>query len=410
MAELTVRDTTKWQEMPDSPVEYEKAVSDLTGKTEAEQNAEGYYHTLREILQQPRTWLRTSEQMLGESFSLQKFIDNIQAIVLTGSGSSEYAGNCVSNVLQNDLKVVAQTVGGGEVLTNGAKAIPPGRPALMISLARSGDSPESAATLSLMLETEPEIKHLIITCNRKGRLSEANQANPRVKIVVLDDQTNDRSLVMTSSFTNMVLASRSLGFLRKPEEFRVLTADLCEAAQRLLHTRVDQIAALARGDFQRALFLGTGPRFGAAREAALKMLEMTAGRITTMSETYLGLRHGPMGAVHSNTLIVCFLSSSSPSREYECDVIRELQRKQLGSRKILFGADIPRDLIADEDLVIECPALAKIGDANAAILDILIGQLLAFFRCMKEGLAPDCPAKTGVIHRVVENFAIHLPR
>jgi tagatose-6-phosphate ketose/aldose isomerase len=117
-----------------------------------------------------------------------------------------------------------------------------------------------------------------------------------------------------------------------------------------------------------------------------------------------------MSAVHSNTLVVCFLSSGSPSREYECDVIRELQRKQLGSSRLIFGVDIPPDLLQDGDLGIECSALSKIGDDNAAMLDILVGQLLAFFRSLKEGLKPDRPSKGGVINRVVEEFALHSAR
>ena len=231
-----------------------------------------------------------------------------------------------------------------------------------------------------------------------------------MKVVVLDDQTNDRSLVMTSSFTNMVLASRSLGLLHQPQKYRELTQLLHNAADQLLHTSVNVIAGASREHFGRALYLASGSRIGAAREAALKMLEMTSGRVMTTSETYLGLRHGPMSAVHDDTLIVCFLSSESPAREYECDVIRELQRKQLGSRKIIFGADIPNDLISGRDLAVECPALAEVGDDNAPILDILVGQLLGFFRCMKEGLTPDCPSESGVINRVVEEFALHLTK
>ena len=38
------------------------------------------------------------------------------------------------------------------------------------------------------------------------------------------------------------------------------------------------------------------------------MLEMTAGRVIAISETCLGLRHGPMSMVHGDALVVCFLS------------------------------------------------------------------------------------------------------
>ena len=159
--------------------------------------------------------------------------------------------------------------------------------------------------------------------------------------------------------------------------------------------------------FKRALFLGSGARFGAAREAALKMLEMTAGRVTTMSETYLGVRHGPMSYVHEDALIVCFLSSNSALRAYEMDLIRELNRKELGLVKVIVGEKIPSELLRDADVALECPGLIAVGDDNATLINVLAGQILGFFRCMEEQLRPDSPSEDGVISRVVQSFALH---
>ena len=136
-----------------------------------EQERQGYFHTLREILQQPSTWLDTGERMLCQASELSRWMNGIRSLVLTGSGSSEYAGSCVRLVLQKELGIATQSVGGGALLTHGAGAIPPERPALMISLARSGDSPESVGAVSLLLESEPLIRHLVITCNPEGRLA-----------------------------------------------------------------------------------------------------------------------------------------------------------------------------------------------------------------------------------------------
>ena len=158
-----------------------------------------------------------------------------------------------------------------------------------------------------------------------------------MQVIALDERTNDRSLVMTSSFTNMVLAARGLGSAATPRSLsRALIRNLSERAERLLETGFPVLARVAARDFSRVLFLGSGSRHGAARESALKMLEMTAGRVIAMSETYLGLRHGPMSLVHPDTLVVCFLSSDAQIRGYESDLIRELSRKQLGSGQVDF--------------------------------------------------------------------------
>ncbi len=140
------------------------------------------------------------------------------------------------------------------------------------------------------------------------------------------------------------------------------------------------------------------------------MLEMTAGRVTTMSETYLGVRHGPMSYVHEDTLVVCFLSSDPTLRRYESDLLREFDQKELGLLKVIVGEDVPSDLVREGDVVIECKGLGKIGDDNSPVIDVIAGQLLAFFRCLEEGLRPDSPSEDGVISRVVQTFALHLPQ
>lgn len=384
-----------------------KYAADLLSESPKEQERCGYFHTLREILQQPATWLDTAERMLGKTSELSRRMEGIRSLVLTGSGSSEYAGACVRLVLQNALDVATQTVGGGALLTHGVRAIPPERPGLMISLARSGDSPESVGAVSLILEADPRMRHLVITCNPQGRLATTYRDDPRVEVIALDERTNDRSLVMTSSFTNIVLAARALGLLQTPDRYRALCRDLNERAGRLLGTSFPVLAGVAARDFSRVLFLGSGSRAGAARESALKMLEMTAGRVIAISETYLGLRHGPMSLVHSDTLVVCYLSSDAQIRAYESDLVRELSRKQLGLGKLIFGERIPKDLAGAADVLVDCEGSATLSDEDWPVLDVMVGQILAFFRCRKEGLQPDSPSSDGVIQRVVQGFALH---
>jgi tagatose-6-phosphate ketose/aldose isomerase len=292
-------------------------------------------------------------------------------------------------------------------LTHGGTAIAPFRPGLMISLGRSGDSPESVEAISAVLRTEPDIRHVVVTCNADGRLATAFRGDPRVRVILLAAETNDRSLVMTSSFTNMVLAATFLGWLGTPDEYIALVRGLAQKAEELLCLHIDSVAGLARREFHRVVYLASGSRLGAARESALKMVEMTAGRVLATSETYLGLRHGLMSAVHPDTLIVCYLSSHPVVRAYECDLIRELNEKHLGMAKLIFGENIPPDLARDGDVSIDCNGLARSGDENMPVLDAILGQLLGFFRCMKEGLQPDSPSSNGVINRVVHQFMLH---
>ena len=388
-------------------IERQTHARDLLSAETEEQKQRGYFHTLHEILQQPWTWLDTCDRMSSQAAELKKIIAGIRSLVLTGSGSSEYAGDCVRQTLQRELAVSAQVIGGGALLMHGRAVFPPERPALMVSLARSGDSPESDGALSQLLEQEPSIRHLVLTCNQRGALAARYARDPRVGVMVLDDRTNDRSLVMTSSLTNLVLAVRFLGLLDSPEICRRICARLSAICCQLFLENFDVLARIAEKPYNRIVYLGSGPMWGAARESALKMLEMTAGRVSAICETYLGLRHGPMSYITDETLIVCFLSSNPSFRAYETDLLAELTRKQLGFARVIVGEGLPNDSLRENDVAIEIPGLSELGDENATIIDVVVGQLLAFSRCLREGLRPDSPSVDGVINRVVESFSVY---
>jgi tagatose-6-phosphate ketose/aldose isomerase len=168
-----------------------------------------------------------------------------------------------------------------------------------------------------------------------------------------------------------------------------------------------ELNAIANGPFRKAVYLGSGCRHGAAREAALKLLEMLDGRLTSFAETCLGLRHGPMCAIDGATLVVCFLSSDALRRSYETDLLDELQRKGIGWRRVIVGRDIPPELLLEGDLGVELRGVDELADDDLAVLDVMVGQLIGLFRCMGEGLKPDSPSASGVISRVVNDFTVH---
>jgi tagatose-6-phosphate ketose/aldose isomerase len=390
-------------------------IGSLLSASPADQEGRGYRHTLREICQQPVTWLETGALMAERAGLVQASLAVVNgdaapgAIVLTGSGSSLYAGECVALALQSALRIPVHPVSAGMVLTDPSGCLTDRVPSLMVSFARSGNSPESCGAVDAAREAMPACRHLVITCSRHGQLATRYRDDARVATVVLDDRTCDRSLVMTSSFTNMVLAARLLAMTHDVEGYRARLAGLARQAADLLLQHADALARVARSDYRTAVYLGSGNRYGAAREAALKMVEMTGGQVKTFPETYLGLRHGPMSAIDDGALVVCFLSSDPVTRAYEVDLVRELNQKKLGARKVFLGADVPADLVSLEDLVIHLPGLAAVSDEDAPVLDVLVGQLLAFFRCLSAGLRPDSPSE-GVISRVVGDFAIHRRR
>jgi len=131
--------------------------------------------------------------------------------------------------------------------------------------------------------------------------------------------------------------------------------------------------------------------------------------VATMAETFLGLRHGPMSALNRPSLVVAFLSAQASVRDYEYDLLRELERKQLGLARVIVGEAIPAGVVGAGDLAIDLPGLNALGETQHHMIDVVVGQLLAFFRCLHLGQKPDAPS-AGVLTRVVEEFAIHPAR
>jgi tagatose-6-phosphate ketose/aldose isomerase len=363
-----------------------KGLLELRSASEDEQRASGYFHTLREILQQPDTWKETAALARDSGGSL---VSSTGPVLLTGSGSSHYVGKSLEPILSRSLARPVRAVPAGNFLTEGARYVPEGAPGTLVSFARSGDSPESRGAVDWFLSHAPAWRHTIVTCNRDGALATRYLDRENVSIVLLPERTNDRSLVMTSSFTALWLAGRILG--GGDPDVDVLS----RAAEGILGKDAPLLDA-ATGTLRNAVFLGGGARYGAAREAALKMLEMTDGAVPTFAETFLGLRHGPMCALKEDSLLAAFLSSEEPHRSYERDLLAEIDDKGLLSRKFLVGngGDVDFDPF-------------DIDDEDAPLLDVVVGQVLGLFRSLALGLSPDAPSASGVISRVVRGFTVH---
>jgi tagatose-6-phosphate ketose/aldose isomerase len=383
------------------------AVAALLSVSEVEQVSAGYGHTLREIGQQPATWLDTAGRASAVVDELTKLGEGRDVVVVTGSGSSQFAGDCLAPALQRNLAATVRAIPSGQLIVDRQGVLPAAKRCLVVSLARSGDSPESCAAVDALLADDPACRHLVITCNAQGQLAESYRHIGSVRCLLLNPRTCDQSLVMTSSFTNMVIAGLCLGSAEDAQRYMRTVSSLSEMAQAQMLQYTQVLAELATRPFQSVLFLGDGCRHGAARESALKMLEITDGRISTQAETFLGVRHGPMCAIHSDTLVVAFLSADPMARAYQLDLLAELREKSLGLGRIVVGEKLPPNILEYGDWAINRPSKPDVDDTNAAVLDAIVGQLLAFFRSLHDGLRPDSPSVDGVIQRVVSGFRLH---
>jgi tagatose-6-phosphate ketose/aldose isomerase len=347
-----------------------------------ERRRRGFHDTIREIQHQPETWLETGE--IVARIARPRFDG---PVLLTGSGSSHFIGESLEPILARTLGRPVRAVPAGSILTGGESYVLAGDRGTVLSFARSGDSPESCGVVDWFLERAPLWQHVVITCNPDGALATRYRDRPNVSAIVLGERTNDRSLVMTSSFTNLWLAGRIVSGGRPDVEA------LVRGARSILAESADLLSEAGSAGFENAVFLGSEARYGAAREGALKMLEMTDGRVPAFAESFLGLRHGPMCALRGSSLLVGFLSTREPARSFERDLLAELVDKRVEPRTLLVGREGDVGIDVDDD--------------DAPLLDVVAAQILGLVRSVSLGLSPDAPSASGVITRVVRSFEIH---
>ncbi len=384
---------------------------------EQERTERGLEHTPREIWQQPDTWSQTYQRCLERRSELNDALrragigrgnTSSPTVYLVGAGTSDYTGRALAPLLRRRWACDVWPIPSTTLLTEFEEFHRPGREYLWISFSRSGQSPEGVALLEQALDRNRSIRHLVITCNQQGAMAQLCALHPdRAVALVLDDVVNDRGLAMTSSFSNMVLAGQCVGNLEEFEQFGNIVEQMGETGRQFLPNAAEAAEAITLLGCTRTCFVGAGVLRAVADESALKVVELSAGKVTTMAETPLGLRHGPMSSVDSNTLFVAFLSSEKQRRGYELDLLREIDRKHLGRVRAVVTARGDADVssLADYSLSLNCAA--DFPDYYRPMLDVMLGQLLGLFASMRCGLKPDQPSPAGTITRVVAPIKLY---
>jgi len=387
----------------------------LLNLSDAEKAAKGVEYTPAEIAQQPQTWARAVDVLRARRSDIAQFMADAglsgngdTTLMLTGAGTSEFVGNAIVHALRSRLKREVQSIPTTHLVTHAAPMFVPGRPYVLLSFARSGNSPESVATYNAVQRACPGIRQLVITCNPNGALARAARSDDRALCIEMPEETNDESLVMTSAFSTMAFAAIGLCFLDDLDALRTIAGQLGAAANRIIHTCGDLLSDFAGRDFVRACFLGSNALFGAMQECHLKMLEMTEGRVAARFDSFLGLRHGPQVFVNDACIVVAALSSDPRIRRYEMDMLRELKTKEQGCGTLVICDRATDEIRAVCTSAIELfPDGVPVHDDFRVMTDVVAGQILGVFTSMKVGLKPDNPSAGGTINRVVQGVVIY---
>ncbi len=352
------------------------------------------YWTAKEICQQPKIWRQAAQNIEQRSNEINDWLTPLMAIqnlriILTGAGTSAYVGDAIVAHLNKEVGRVFEAISTTNIVSNPTQYLLKESPTLLISYGRSGNSPESSAAIKLADQVVDNCYHLVITCNPDGELAEYAQDRAHAFSLLMPEGTLDQSFAMTSSFTSMLISTLCIF---TPSSTQVETA--AQWSENLLESGVVYLKEIAKRPTQRLVFLGAGGLQGIAREAALKVLELTAGKVLSYFESPLGFRHGPKSLMDGTTEVILFSSSDNYTKQYDKDLLDELTRDNQNLAITVLGKNT-FDHTTDLD------------DVWASLPYILYCQILAFYKSIDLDITPDNPCPTGEVNRVVQGVTLY---
>lgn len=369
-------------------------------------------HTSREIVGQPVLWKETYDFVLREKAAITGFLNSVfeskdLQIILTGAGTSAFIGEILLQPFSRNTGFISKMVPTTDLVTHPEDFFRKSTPTLLISFARSGDSPESVGSFELAEKICDKVYHLVITCNAEGRLAKAARTE-KSYVFLMPFKANDQALAMTGSFTSMLLAGFLISDIGRIENYKNDVHWLSQYGKVILDNYEDKLREAAILEFKRVVFLGSGPLKGAAKESHLKIQELTDGKIVCQYDSFLGFRHGPKAVIDESTLLVYLFSNDPYVHQYETDLVKAINEKEDFLFTIGVGQHLPEMEKLDLDLAIDLSSGgSKISDDFFSICSVLPAQILGFYKSLALGISPDSPSQNGGISRVVQGVTIY---
>lgn len=382
-------------------------------KSVAELETLGAEITTREIRQQPELWLETLTLFEAQEATVQRFLAKILSqtnekirVVFTGAGTSQYVGDTLVPYLtaKGNERFIFESMATTNIVASPKDYLHPNDPTILVSFARSGNSPESVATVEIAEQVIDQLFQITITCAKTGLLAQKASQDEHNLLLLQPERANDAGFAMTGSFSCMLLTA----LLIFDETAMPQKADFVHQCAKLGQEVIDreaEIAQIVAKDFDRIVYLGSGSLASLTRESQLKILELTAGKIATVFDSSMGFRHGPKSFVDAKTLVFIYQSNDQYTRQYDQDILTEVVADGIAQATIAISQKTNAELPADSFVFTTVADLLPEG--YLALPFQMIAQTVALLTAVKVGNTPDTPSKTGTVNRVVKGVTIH---
>lgn len=392
----------------------EKVISKLLGVEISRLEDCSGLNTAKEIIQQPDTWRESVKNLIKNKIEIKSFIDSFLSkkefrIILTGAGTSAFAGEVCEPYLTSLLNKRVEAIATTDLVASPKSYFIKDIPTLLVSFARSGNSPESVHAVNLATQLVDDLYQVVITCNENGKLAKNTVNDEKSLLLLMPPQTNDLGFAMTSSFTTMVLNAMAVFNINNIENFSSDVDKLSNSVNDFIENNIEKVTSLSNEDFERIVYLGSSTSKGIARESALKVLELTAGKVNASYDTPLGFRHGPKSVVDDETVSVIYISNDEYTRKYDLDLAKEMLAHKKNDKVVIVGDNIEEDILNKADYVfnVENINYTVENEVLLPLQQIIFGQMLSFLKSVNLGITPDNPCPTGEVNRVVQGVILH---
>lgn len=392
----------------------EKVISKLLGLEISRLEDCSGLNTAKEIIQQPDTWRESVKNLIKNKIEIKSFIGSFLSkkefrIILTGAGTSAFAGEVCEPYLTSLLNKRVEAIATTDLVASPKSYFIKDIPTLLVSFARSGNSPESVHAVNLATQLVDDLYQVVITCNENGKLAKNTVNDEKSLLLLMPPQTNDLGFAMTSSFTTMVLNAMAVFNINNIENFSSDVDKLSNSVNDFIENNIEKVTSLANEDFERIVYLGSSTSKGIARESALKVLELTAGKVNASYDTPLGFRHGPKSVVDDETVSVIYISNDEYTRQYDLDLAKEMLAHKKNDKVVIIGDNIEEDILNKADYVfnVENINYTVENEVLLPLQQIIFGQMLSFLKSVNLGITPDNPCPTGEVNRVVQGVILH---
>lgn len=382
----------------------------IFGKTIEELEKLKAINTSKEIMQQPDLWKETYKIIYDKrdeiKLFLKKNISKNTRIILTGAGTSDYVGQTALLELRSKINARIEAIATTDLVSNPKEYIEKDTQTILISYARSGNSPESVAAYDLCEKFIENISQVVITCNENGELGKKAIKNNKNLVLFMPKESNDKGFAMTSSFSCMLLATILMFDIDNLENNKTFVDLVSEQGEGILENNWNDICDLVDYECNRVVYLGSGILKALSQEMALKSLELTSGKIVTIFESVMGFRHGPKSIIDDNTLIIIMNSIDKYTNLYDLDLINEIYNDSGNHKLAVISYKKNEKLKSICDKCIEINGVS-VPEIYTVFNYILFGQMFGLFNSIKLKISPDNPRPDGTVNRVVKGVHIH---